>query len=180
MKYSPTLILTVALSADCGARIGLESSVPPTTPPSTTTSIIATGGQTGGAPATSTGGISQLGTGGTSQDGTGGVRGTTSGESAEWCDIHAGNDGGGGAHTVAFRACCQCGWPVDGAECQYVLKILPFCHGADDTFYYSCIGGEVPFCILDHLASCAHGFPPECVDAYAAQVECLAKAGGGT
>jgi hypothetical protein len=86
---------------------------------------------------------------------------------------HTVNDGGGGAHTVAVQACCQCGWPVDGPLCSSVMHILPFWHGADDVFYYRCIGGEVPFCIMDHLDTCAAGFPPECDEAYANQVACI-------
>jgi hypothetical protein len=88
---------------------------------------------------------------------------------------HTANDGGGGAHTVAFGACCQCGWPVDGPLCSSILSILPFCHGADDVLYYRCIGGEVPFCIMDHLDTCAAGFPPECYAAYANQVACISR-----
>jgi hypothetical protein len=104
---------------------------------------------------------------------TGGVNAATS-TSARDCSNVA-NDGGGGAHTVAFEACCQCGWPAEGPLCQVVLQILPYSHSADDELYYRCIGGEVPFCILDHLDTCAAGFPMECFDAYAAQVACISQ-----
>jgi hypothetical protein len=106
--------------------------------------------------------------------------GTTMGRSAEWCDKNAGNDGGGGAHTVAYQACCMCGWPIGGATCQSVLQILPHWYTANDPVYYSCIGGEVPWCILDHIPSCPDGIPAECADVYAAQVACLANARGGS
>jgi hypothetical protein len=181
MQRSWIWILAIAFVADCGARTGLEDPLRPTTARPPTTSTVTTGEQTGGTLPTGTGGTAGaagtagLGTGGTSQQGVGGVTSTRPGQSAEWCREHAGSDGGGGAHTYAYGACCQCGWPVDGDACQYLLKALPFCDGPDDYVYYSCIGGEVPICVLDHLDSCAYGFPAECEDAYAAQMECLRR-----
>jgi len=117
-------------------------------------------------------GTSQFESGGTLSSG--GASSTPSSTLARDC-THPGNDGGGGAHTIAFAACCECGWPTDGPLCTSVLNILPYWHSADDPLYYACIGGEVPFCVMDHLDTCASGFPPECDDVFANQVVCISR-----
>jgi hypothetical protein len=109
---------------------------------------------------------------GGSTNSNGGSSSTAPTTSDRACDS---DDGGGGAHTVAFAACCGCGWPLDGPLCSSLLQILPFESGANDEDYLRCMGGEVPACILDHLDSCADGYPPECNEVYVNQVACISQ-----
>lgn len=93
---------------------------------------------------------------------------------ARWDFLRRG-DGAGGARATAFAACCACNWPVEGPWCQALLQVMPFWHGqeAKDALYYACMGGGLPVCIQEHLDSCAKGFPVECFEEYAEQVDCL-------
>lgn len=152
MKRVALIISLWLAGTSCGAATGLDV-------PSSSTK----NGRSGSTDQAESGGTTSATTGGS---------GAGAQTSARDCS-HVENDGGGGARATAFAACCECNWPVEGPWCQALLHVMPINHGFDDLLYQECIGARVPGCIMDHLDSCAKGFPVECLEVYAEQVDCL-------